>query len=60
MVCIHKGKLNGRSLKAFEVWNKSNSNKIFKSYLRYHDLKRLRTSLNYFESLQKNLFAMIR
>jgi len=59
-VCIHKGKLIGRSLKAFEIWNKPNLDKIFKSYLRYCDLERLHTSPNYLESLQKKLFAMIR
>jgi hypothetical protein len=42
MVYICKGKINGRSL-----------NKIFKLYLRYHDLEGLRTSLDYFESLPK-------
>ncbi len=59
-VCIYKGKLIGRSLKAFKVWNKPNLDKIFKSYLRYHDLEKLGTSLDYLESLQKKLFVMIK
>jgi hypothetical protein len=45
-------KLNGRSLKAFEVWDKLNLDKISKSYLGYHDLKRLHTFIDYLESLQ--------
>ncbi len=42
---IHKckGKLNGGSLKAFEVQDKPNLNKIFKSYLGYRDLEGLHT-----------------
>ncbi len=59
-VRIRKGKLNGKSLKAFEVQNTPNLDKIFKLYSRYHDLKRLCTSLDYLESLRKKLFAMIR
>jgi hypothetical protein len=40
-VRICKGKLNGRSLKAFEVQDKPNLDKIFKSYLKYCDLEGL-------------------
>jgi hypothetical protein len=36
-----------------------NLDNIFKSYLSYHDMKSLRNSLDYFERLRKNLFAMI-
>jgi len=46
-------------LKFFEVRDKPNFDKIFKSYIGYHNLKRLRTSLDYLESLQKTLFTMI-
>jgi len=55
-----KKKLNGRSLKAFEVWNKPNLNKIFKSYWRYCDLEMLCTSPYYLENLFKKLFIMIK
>ncbi len=59
-ICIHKRKLNGRSLKASEVRNKPNLDKIFKTYLGYHDLKMLCTSPNYLENLRKVLFTMRR
>jgi hypothetical protein len=39
---------------------KSNLDKIFKSYLRYRDLKGLHTSPYYFLKLRKILFIMIR
>jgi hypothetical protein len=55
-VCICKGKLNGRSLKDFKVQDKSNLNKIFKSYLRYCDLEGLHASPYYLENLQKKTF----
>jgi hypothetical protein len=58
-VHIHKRKLNGRSSKAFDVWDKPNLGKISKSYLGYHDFKRLCTSLDYLESLQV-FFVMIK
>jgi hypothetical protein len=48
-ICIHK--LNGRSLKAFDVRDKSNLDKIFKSYLRYRDLEGLCSSPNYLENV---------
>ncbi len=54
------GKVNGRSLKASQVRDKPNLDKIFKSYLKYCDLEMLRISPNYLENLQNNLFAMIR
>ncbi len=50
-VCIRK--LNGISLKDSKVRDKSNLDKIFKSYLGYRDLKGLCTSSNYLENLQK-------
>jgi len=59
-ICLHKRKLNGRSLKASEVRNKPNLDKIFKTYLGYHDLKMLCTSPNYLENLRKVLFTMRR
>jgi len=59
-VWIQKGKLCGRTLKAFQVWDKPNVDNIFKSYLGYHDLDGLYNSHNYFERLQKNLFVMIK
>jgi len=52
-VRICKGKLNGRSLKAFEVQDKPNLNKIFKSYLGYCDFKKLLPSPYYLKNLQK-------
>ncbi len=52
-VRICRGKLNGKLLKAFEIRNKQNLDKFFRSYLGYHDLKGLCTSLDYLESLQK-------
>jgi len=39
--------------------NKPNLDNIFKSYLGYYDLEGLCNSLDYFERLQKDLFAMI-
>jgi hypothetical protein len=58
-VQIQIGKLCGRTLKVYQVQNKPNLNSIFKSYLGYRDLEGLHNSLNYFERLQKKLFAMI-
>jgi hypothetical protein len=40
--------------------NKLNFNKIFKSYLGYHNLENLCVSPNCLKGLQKSLFAMIR
>ncbi len=57
---IQKGKLCGKTLKTSWRHDKPNLNKNFKSYLGYHDLQGLCNSLDYFERLQKNLFAMIR
>jgi hypothetical protein len=48
-VCIRK--LNGRSLKDSKVRDKSNLDKIFKSYLGCCDLEGLHTSLDYLEDL---------
>jgi hypothetical protein len=56
---IRKGNLCGRTLKAYQIWDKPNSNDIFKSYLGYHDLEGLHNSPNYFERLWKKLFVMI-
>ncbi len=56
---IWKGKLCGRTLKVYQVWDKPILDNIFKSYLGYHDLKGLHNSPNYFERLQKHLFAPI-
>ncbi len=56
---IRKGKLCGRILKACQVQNKPNLDNILKSYLSYCDLKSFHNSHDYFERLQKNLFAMI-
>ncbi len=56
---IQKGKLCGRTLKVYQVQNKPNLDNIFKSYLGYRDLEGLHNSFDYFERLQKNLFAMI-
>jgi hypothetical protein len=58
-VWIWKGKWCGRTLKAFQIQNKPNINKILKSYLGYYDLQGLHNSFDYFENLWKNLFAMI-
>ncbi len=52
-VWIQKGKLCGRTLKAFQVRNTPNLNNIFKSYKGFHDLKYLRNSSDYFEKLKK-------
>ncbi len=57
---IWKRKLCGRTLKAYQIRNKPNLDNIFKSYIGYHDLESLHNSLDYFERLQKTLFAMIR
>jgi hypothetical protein len=58
-VQIRKGKLCGRTLKIYQIYDKLNLNIIFKSYVSYHDLQGLRNSLDYFERLQKKLFVMI-
>jgi hypothetical protein len=57
-VCICK--LNGRSLNASKVRDKSNLDKILKSFLGYCDLEGLHTSSNYLENLRKKLFIIIR
>jgi hypothetical protein len=51
-VCICKGKLNGRSLEDFEVQDKPNLDKIFKSYLGYYDLEGLHASPYYLKNLK--------
>ncbi len=47
-----KGKLCGRTLQAYQIWNKQNLDNIFKSYLNYCDLENLFNSPNYFERSQ--------
>ncbi len=56
---IQKGKLCGKTLKTYQVWNKSNFDNIFESYLGYNDLEGLCNSPHYFERLLKNLFAIV-
>jgi hypothetical protein len=52
-VCIRK--LNGRSLKASKVRNKSNLDKIFKSYLEYRDLERATYFIRLFKKFTKKI-----
>jgi len=59
-VRIWKQKLCRKTLKTFQVQDKTHLNNIFKSYLSYRDLQSLRNSHDYFEKLQKNLFVMIK
>jgi len=56
---IRKGKLCGKVLKAYQIQDKPNLDNIFKSYFGYRDLESLHNSPDYFERLQKHLFAMI-
>jgi len=55
-VRIQKDKLCGRTLKAYQVWDKPNLNNIFKSYLGYCDLEGLCNSFDYFERLWKKIY----
>jgi hypothetical protein len=47
-VWIWKGKLCGKTLKAYQLGGKPNLDNIFKSYLGYHDLEGLCNSFDYF------------
>ncbi len=58
-VWIPKGKLYGRTLKAYQIRNKPNLDNTFKLYLSYRDLEGLCNSYDYFERLWKRLLAMI-
>ncbi len=58
-VHIHERKLLGRQLQARDVINKPNLDVILHFDLRYMDLLRLRTSLDYLSRLKKYVFAMI-
>jgi hypothetical protein len=55
---IRKGKLCVRTLKAFQVWNRTNLNNIFKSYIGYCDLEDLQFTWLFWKVI-KNLFGMI-
>jgi hypothetical protein len=55
-IFIRKGKLNYRSLKSFKVRDKPNLNKIFKSYLGYHDLEMLCTSKIILKFMKKIIY----
>jgi len=57
---IRKGQLQGRKVLAKDVNYKPNLEKILKSDIGYIDLKKNRTSLDYFEHINKNVFVMIR
>jgi hypothetical protein len=46
---IQKGKLCGKTLKAYQIQDKPNLDHVFKSYLGYCDLESLHNSLGYFE-----------
>ncbi len=52
-------KLNDYILTTKQVTNKPNLDKLLWSDLGYHDLTHLKTSYNYLENLQKDVFAMI-
>jgi len=56
---IRKGEFCSRNLKANQVTNKQNFNKILKSYIEFQDLVSLWTYLDYTEGLQNNLFTII-
>jgi hypothetical protein len=58
-VLIWKEKLCGKTLKAYQIWNKPNLDSIFKSYLSYCDSEGLRDPHNYLKRFQKHLFIMI-
>jgi hypothetical protein len=57
---ICKAKLLSHVLKTNDVSTNVNLDKILKSDLRYKELSRIRTSLNYLDHLCKDVFAMIR
>jgi hypothetical protein len=48
---MQKGKLCGKTLKAYQIQDKPNIDNVFKSYLGYCDLGGLHNSLDYFERL---------
>ncbi len=48
---IWKGKLCGRTLKVYQIWDKPNLTNIFKLYLGYCDLESLHNLPDYFEKL---------
>jgi len=58
-VWIWKGKLCGRTLKTYQIQDKSNLDNIVKSYLCCHDLEGLCNAPDYFERLRKKIFVMI-
>jgi len=58
-ISIRKGELKGQKLVAKDVKNKSNLKKLLKSPIAYQFLRSIHTSPDYFENLQKDIFAMI-
>jgi hypothetical protein len=56
---IRKGQLQGRKLLEKDMKYKPNLEKILKYDIGYIDLKNICTSLDYFEHIKKNVFAMI-
>ncbi len=53
-VWIQKGKLCGKTLKAYQVWDKLNLDNIFKSYFSYCDMEGLHNHLIILKGCKKN------
>ena len=59
-ISVRKGELKGKKITAKDVKYQKNLEKILKSPIAYRSLQCIRTSPDYFETIRKDVFAMIR